>query len=770
MALKSKTISFVKTEGLDQRWKGGLGFADEVSNFRIDPDGLGWVCDRGLESWWKYPSNFNYVANGDTIATTMGFKVDALYIWEKSSTGQVYHLIEQNGTLYYFWGNKGQGSVYPNSGYYISDMIVLDRNRHKPKLGDISTQFIPYGNRLLIINGYDKPIWFSGNEDWRDFSFTIPTPTPTITPLQPDYLSGSKAETGTAFPNFAENNILGLGSIDGNRNQYQYCMTYITADGAESPLSSPISMNWTVDSSKTAQERKFGLVIGLPSAPKGAVARRIYRTKNMKTTGVSGSAVAQFYFLKEIEENSSKFFIDVVGDNQLVTLGPDLISSTRINTTYKFGATWNNRIWLSGGDSNPTRIIYSEAGIPEQFPAANFFEIGNTQGGHITAVHAYYNNLLIFRRNAIEIIRSTPQGFTLSTLTNNIGTTASNAIVSVPNLGVAFLNEDGIWLISGGMDGGSIVKVTKISDLLDKELNRLNKAALSKAIGAYSPKERELWIHFPADGSTVPNRGAVLHTDVNQFSQRFDTTGTFAEAFNFSAMAVDTEGNFIIGTKPTWYNNAIPPQPTGSPLLPTSVGYVLGPLVVWSGGNKWGQYAYCNSYNQDSANYTVTENTTKPVSRWESNWIDFGDNSAKYRIYSVEAEIISYGDNLLELEWATDYDRSFSTSSEQKMTLSERAFTVKEDPVFGPVDSTVSKNFFNIGTSALQDGRIIRIRFDVSTGLISQFKFRLQTTSPVGTNTPKQTPFHLLSFHINYDAKDHLPLNQATNLQKGQAR
>lgn len=775
MAIKSKEISFVKAGSLDQDWKGKYGFGEEIVNFRIDPNGGGWVCDRGIENWWAFPSTFHFVGSTEQRVLKLSAKVDALFVWEKTSTGQVYHLVEQGGELYYFWGNKGQGNVYPLSGYYLSDCITLDRNRHIPKIGDAGTQFIPYGNRLLIINGYDAPIWFSGNEDWRSYSFILPTGMPVATTLQPSYLANFKAETGTACPNFAENDILGLGTVDGERNQYQWLMTWITSDGSESPISSAISLDWTINASNATEKRKFGVLLSLPQAPFGAVARRIYRTKNMKTTGVSGASNSIPYFVRQIDENSSRFIVDILGDGFLTADAPNIIDSVRIGSSYKFGASWNNRIWLGGGDSTPTKIVYSDAGLPEEFGGASYFEIGNTLGGHITSLTPYYNNLLVFRRNAIEVIRSTPQGFTISTLANNIGTTATNAIVNVPNIGVAFINEDGMWIISGGMDGGSQITISRISENLDRSFKSLNKSALAKSIGGYSSKERELWIHYPTDGDTVPTKGLILHTDIKGFTQRYNYDGDSSSSkdlYKFSAMSVDTEGNFLFGTVPTWYDNSNPKEPDGSPLVLGNTGVLVGPIVVWSGANTWGStLTNTAASDPDYNSYSSAEILLKPTSVWESTWIDFGDNAAKYRVFSVEVEILSYGDLPLGLDYAVDYDLEWNSASSQKQSLSERVFTTKEDPVFGPVDNSVSKSFFTIGSSKIQDGRILKLRYDVSTSLISQFKFRLKTSKISSSDVSlENTAFHLLGFNINYDVRDQLPLNQSINMQRGQAK
>ena len=191
MAMKTKTIQFVKASGLDQRWKGAVGYADQVVNMRVDPRGLGWVADRGVESWWKFPNPFSIVGNATTITEQLALPTEASFIWEKSSTGQIYYFYERAGSLIYAWGNKNQGSSY-SGNYYYNDRVTLDTNRHERKTNDIGTQFIPFGNRLLIINGYDKPIWFTGNEEYRQFGFSIATPSIQATGIQPDYLSGDK--------------------------------------------------------------------------------------------------------------------------------------------------------------------------------------------------------------------------------------------------------------------------------------------------------------------------------------------------------------------------------------------------------------------------------------------------------------------------------------------------------------------------------------------------------------------------------------------------
>jgi hypothetical protein len=101
--------------------------------------------------------------------------------------------------------------------------------------------------------------------------------------------------------------------------------------------------------------------------------------------------------------------------------------------------------------------------LPEQFPVFNTFELGNGTGGAITRLYAYYNNLLVFRESSIEVVRTNGGAFSISAVSPNIGTRASNSIQLVPGLGVVFLTDDGFYAITGGLDGGSTISVEKIS-------------------------------------------------------------------------------------------------------------------------------------------------------------------------------------------------------------------------------------------------------------------------------------------------------------------
>ncbi len=748
MAVKGKPLKYTDAPAVDQRWKEQVGAAERIQNFRIDPEGDGWLADRGLEPWKDFSGESLLAAD-----TTPYFdkKVDSCFVWTKQSTGQVYYFAEQGGELYYQWGNNNAATL----SNFWRDKITIATDRKIRGVGDPGTQYIPYGNRLLIINGFDKPIWFYGDGRFRDFGFTIATPEAELIGVQDEYdKSTNRLKSGLGMPRFGPASTrIGLGDAEnGDVNAFNYKMTFITDTGSESPIGNATSVGWEC---KTGYEFTRSVFINeLPTGKEGVVARRLYRTKNRRTPSKSTANDSIYYLVREIEDNTATEYIDVAPDTALVTQAPDLNASVPISTTFQFGASWNNRIWLGGGPDNATRIIYSEAGFPEQFGALNYFDVGVGQGGHITKLFPFYNALLVFRERSIDVVRQGPTGLTISALSPDVGTMASNTICLVPGIGVCFLNRDGIYAVTGGLDGGSIFQVKKISQFVAKDLQAINVPALANATAAYSKKEKEYWIHFVRKGETVPTRGLVLHTYNGGFSQRGSTDKLKEYQWAFTALTVDPQGNFIIGTRPDW---RLANGSASNPTTDNAIGTLVG-LQVWSGANYFGKTLTAGSAGgQGERTYTGDEITiTENI--WESNWINFGDGSIKHRVFNVEMEMVSYGDNAIKLDWGYDYETTWNSAGTQKASKPEIVFTTKEDPVFGADKPSETKVPFKIGTSALKAGRIVTIRWDVNTGLVDNFRFRLRAN----------TPYHVLGFTINYTSVDQLPLNQRTRLQKGQ--
>ena len=707
--------------------------AFSINNMRYDTDNKAWVGDRGLAQYWYHKDGWTFVEDGTITAEAyLNSQVDSLYFWKRGGSSDIYHFVEQGGYLYYFLGNKGQGTSY--AGVWSEDVTVIQSNRHIPKTGESGTQYIPYGNGLLILNGVDEPIWFTGEDKWRNFGFTLPTPQPNAIDVQSSYPQDEPLVTGTGAPYFSSTSTFGLGDTTGKNNQYSWKMTYVMDTGSESPLSSPDSVTWKVDTTLPDPDAKFGVVLQTPNVPEGGMARRIYRTKNKL---VDSDADALYYFVKEIRSPGSNCFIDIVADLNLTDLAPANTASRLVSSDYGIGENWDSRIWLAKG----TEIIYSERGLPEQFGALSYFDLGNTEGGDVTGLEAFYNALYVFRENAISVIRPNGGGYTIATVSANTGTSATNAIVRVPGLGIVFVANDGIYVLSGGFDGGSVASLKKISDRVNGEWEEVNTALLQTAHAQYSSLEKEVWFMLPSNYSTVPDKGLVLHLldGSIEWSTRQNTgISNTEDLYWFSAMTTTLDGRFVLGIKPSWTNGVN----AGSQCS------LFGPLHVWCAVNEWSQSAICTSVEDNLYSFTFAT-TEHPGSHWISSWLSM--SPSMFRVYSVEIEALSAGSLLVNAEYTTDYNLK-NNISPQKQADPKLVYTAKEPAVTSDTTTnSITKHPFIVNTDYLTDKRKIILRFDHATELCDTYRFGLNSAG---------APFSLRSFSINTKVQNVPVINQ----------
>ena len=527
--------------GMDQSVVPSSRSASYISNMRYDGK-FYWVGDRGFEPLIRLKENQNNYS--DVFLSN----IKRLFHYARHNGAESYILqVKENGNIYYQVQNIN-GLTTDNPQYHL-----VAENRSQPRPQDPGEQFIPTERFCLILNGKNDMLKFYGRDRTLQFGFTTPTPAPEVLGVDTRYYNQSLVPPRYPIPGAVAAKVpdlIGLGLGDpGELNTYRYRISFIRDTGSESPLSDEVEVSWTVPNGEAADEEKYGVFLqNLPVGPPGTVARVIYRTKNLRSFTSSGAAV-QYYFVDQINDNVTTNYMDIKPDNLLLVFAPNSADSVVISNTYRYGALWNGHTWLAGKSADDVSIIYSKRGFLEQFPATNFLLLGNTDAGPVTALVPYYDNLLVFREKSIEIIRSRGNGdtYSISILTNDVGTIATNTIKNVPGRGVFFLSYDGIYNIKGGTLGGSNVSVEQISGLISDEIARINIAALPRAVASYSEKEEEYWVNVPILGSDIPNKGIVYHEKLQQFSIR-DTHpindiitvpgGWFAVAFDQSVTEI----------------------------------------------------------------------------------------------------------------------------------------------------------------------------------------------------------------------------------------
>ena len=760
----TKATPEIEAKGLDQKYRAAPNAASNMSgHWHPDPSGGGWANDRGLEP--LIPADTSVTFTTADISKALA-PVRFLSVITRHNAGEVYYLYEQNGDLKYDHGNKGNVAGQRQT-------CILDSGRKIPKPDDCGTQITTYGRVNFLVNGYNRMLKWWGRELVSNFGFISPTPSPVISNVQPDYIAYAnledstglmlfdafwykRLENGNTCIRFRSSNYYGLGSAEkGKLNRFDYKISFITDTGSESPLSRPVSTSWRFDditdfTSKVVEgERspsepkqldyyvgKYGVYISdLPTGPQGTVARRIYRTKN-REDGVTGAGET-FYLVKQINNNSDTTYIDITPDQDLNVPAPSAADSVTISSQWKYCATWNNCVWLAGGEMNPYGIIYSKPGVPEQFALTNTFDVGLRDGGAITALVPFYDVILVFRERSIEIITYNNGGYSISTLDSNVGTTATNTIKLVAGVGVMFLNKDGVFAITGSVRGGAVYAVKKMSEQIEKEMSRITLSALPRATATYSEREKEYWVHYPVDGDTENTRGSVYHTFNGEWSFRY--SDGFYEDGNgmpYTQLATDPNGWIIVGLKPTIVPDALSRR-----------GYPGVGLQVWSATRHSGKILTNPVVNGQAGttSYTVVD-VAKETDLWESTWQDFGDDTRKKRVLYVEVEVITSGENDIQLDWATDWGYVYTSSGGQKPLKSENIGTTFSEPTYG----TAGGNPAVWNTSVWSQSQVTRLRWDIGSSLIGQFKFKLSSSNM----------FQILSYRIEAIGSTQKVINQ----------
>lgn len=477
------------------------------------------------------------------------------------------------------------------------------------------------------------------------------------------------------------------------------------------------------------------LLTSIPKGERGTIGRIIYRTVNKQDGLVS--SLDTYYEVARIMENVSTSFIDTVTDSQLMSSAQaDETSSVVISPSYQYVAVWNNRVWLAGGQGHHNEIIYSETNRPEQFGLYNRLQCGSS-GDYITALVPHNDTLYVFRKGCIDAINFIGGTYTIRTIDESVGTVATNTIKAVPGHGVFFLASDGVYSIGGGFSGGSVYKSQHVSNALDKEWKRLTTSALQRATAAYSSKEQEYWVHYPADSYLECSRGAVYHTVAKGWSLRNSDQPLY-----FSFLSLDTDKNFIMGTA----HSPLPAIATARSSFPG-----MG-IQVWTRTSKWGdKWTWSSTHPQDGWTYTITPNE-RGYSEFTSVEESVADFNTFQNFTSVILTGMSHGYNAVDMYYSTKEGRYGSTASvavepHDPATLN----SLNSNTILGPVVGKKASSTW--GSSYYYNSTKNTIKFSLSANDNKFFSWTIKTANS----------FSIIGYEMEFTVKGHQTITSGRN-------
>ena len=590
--------------------------------------------------------------------------------WFSQFNGAIQWLVYEttSGGLYYFYGSRAP--VTPWRKIYHIDGRPYDgsaRQRTHIEGEWTGSHFQTFSGRVYILNGYDEPIVFDGRHASRaGYSAYPPDPSARTIGLGNEDITNDNFGLGYE-PSSADPSIKGT---------YRYRVSFLNSRGQESPMSTSFG---EITFSNPTDSRK-AVTVSIPQGPKGTVARRVYRTQNMRDSlGVLREKAYgdEYYYLQEIQDNITLSFVDVKRDIALGSLNSEK-NYGLWPSSFNRVAAFKNTMFLA--NSTESLIRFSAPRQPEELPEDNVIDLGDSNSGPIVAMYQTKNALIVFKNRGIYLIKGDPlNGFFAETLTLDTGCIASKSLKEIPGLGLAFLGIDGVYLLEGAFENtGTITAITRLGQPIEAEFKKFNTSMAENARACLNTRDREYWLCIPINGEIHPSLLFKFHYEVGEWSL----------SRNFKIHDFVTSGDHRS------YVHIASSETTNS---------------------YKGLYVYSRAFTSKGAA------TVAPLYRT----VHLSPNSlySAFNIIRVQALVIGYGDNDLKLNFKTNRELSKAyvadLQRDQKRPL--------EDLSAPKYDATTWD-----GTSTWWHHRPVPIRFDVSSmhkGPVQEIQFDFSPAS-----------------------------------------
>ena len=425
---------------------------------------------------------------------------------------------------------NGQLEVTP-----LGDVFTVGRKRFVPRVNDIGTQSCTFGGRLYMVNGVDEPIVYDGRRVHRA-GFNQKPAQPKGSVVVRRYHNTYMAQGGDDGRYFLGTRLknIGLGSlkpkgakytlnsrkkdfIDGKVCGYQYRVTFVNERAQESEMSEPSEMVRF----ECADGKKRFVNLELPIGDKSVVARRIYRTRDLLDdfgNPIGPEFGRNFYFVREIEDNETTRFEDLLADSNLGALTDDFdFGDMPIGS--RFIASFKNCLFLAGGPDNLLR--FSASGMPEVFPKRNVIDLGDADAGKITGMYASTNTLAVFKEKGIYLITQRQDGgFQYKTISRDLGCIAPRSIRDIPFTGLSFLSQKGVFVLKGFLENtDTATEIVNLSTPIKEVIDRICTSAAFGSVACIDRTNKEYLLCVPTIGENN-NFVVVWHYEVGAWSVR----------------------------------------------------------------------------------------------------------------------------------------------------------------------------------------------------------------------------------------------------------
>ena len=335
-----------------------------------------------------------------------------------------------------------------------------------------------------------------------------------------------------------------------------------------------------------------------------------------------------------ILEQPATHAISTVTDGTTLTIKPIdtylsenlFTEQTIIDAQYKVSEVVGRRVYIGnirqGGRTYPDRMLRSPVNKFDTFPETNFIDVAVGDGDRITALKSFGDRLLQYKRDTVYIINTSGDSEVLESEYPNAGVDKPSQVVKT-NLGIAWLNESGLWFFNGQQ----ITNLTR--NLRDSSFPFASSTTAIIGFDKYTNRV----IFTPQIGIGALTVWYIYDLELQSYQHAY-----YGDLFPFS----ETGQNF--------YTN----------IINDSEGNMIVGYVDEGDSDKLNFYQWSNDAGEGNAFGSVV--------LWKSKDIDFGSPAVNKKIYKVYVTYKSTGHSGVKMQFATDGSNSFADFSSSKST------------------------------------------------------------------------------------------------------
>lgn len=147
----------------------------------------------------------------------------------------------------------------------------------------------------------------------------------------------------------------------------------------------------------------------------------------------------------------------------------------------------------------PSRIRWSDISNQDVWPALNYIDIEPNDGDKIVSVIAYQDSVYVFKKRSIYKMMITgldgPDAFIVRPYARNLGAWAKNSVRVIPNLGIAFLAQNTLYILGD-------TQFEAVGDPIQRTFDSVTRSQWANAVGAVYPKRYQYVLAVSTTGAT----------------------------------------------------------------------------------------------------------------------------------------------------------------------------------------------------------------------------------------------------------------------------